>query len=65
MSKDEQITILDYYEESLDPKYNLKVHRVNKLIKEFNTNVTQLPKDKQIEYQNSIQRMCREILLAD
>lgn len=37
----------------------------NKLIEEFNLNIHQLPTDKQMEYQNSIQRMCREILLAD
>jgi hypothetical protein len=71
MSKNEQIPsvgrvgYLGHYGKSSDLKYNLKVDKVNKLIDEFNANVDQLPSDKQVEYLNSIQRMCREILLAD
>ncbi len=56
---------LGYYGKSLDINYNLKVKRVNKLVDEYNSNVSNLPIDEQLNYQKSILRRCREILILD
>lgn len=57
------VGLLGHYGKSLDSKYNLKVDRANKLVDEYNSNVSTLPIDKQLDYQRSTLRQCREILI--
>jgi len=57
--------LLGYYGKSLDINYNLKVDRVNKLVDQYNSNVSTLPIDKQLDYQKSTLRLCRELLISD
>lgn len=59
------VGLLGYYGKSLDINYNLKVDRVNKLVDQYNSNVSTLPIDKQLDYQKSTLRLCRELLISD
>ena len=59
------VGLLGYYGKSLDANYNLKVDRVNKLVDQYNFNVSSLPIDKQLDYQRSTLRLCRELLISD
>jgi hypothetical protein len=53
---------LGYHGYSLNPNYNKLVDEANKLVDKYNTNVSKLPKTKQMGYQQKTLNKIKNIL---